>query len=273
MLTPLLLWLLPQVVLPSPGQLEAARNNHDEVELARLGCRLGAVRLLRLAAQAATSPQRVAALEALGLCGAHQDEVAVQALWPLAELLGRSEELPLLQAGARAAVRLGRRLGRAMLQGEERYDDELPRAAALLLQLARERPWPPELRAELVEAATSLPRPLWSIAALVPLAHAERPVQQAALSALAQAAPQGGAAALEQLAAEQDPAVAVPAVAMLCETAPSGPAAERARQLAAPRASTSPELRLLLRACLQRLGTPLDRSLLRTLGGGRRARP
>lgn len=271
MLASVLLWLLPQVVLPGPRELEAARD--DEVELARLGCRLGAVRLLRIAAQGATSPQRVAALAALGLCGASESEVAAQALLPLAELLGRSEEPPLLQAGARAALRLSRCLGRGVLGGEEQYGDELLRAAAALLRLAGERTLPPALRAELVEAATSLPRPFWPTAAVVPLARAERPVQQAALSALARAAADGGAAALAQLAAEEDLEVAVPAAAVLCETAPTGPAAERARRLAAPQAGASPELRLLLRACLQRLGMPVDRALLRTLGRGRRASP
>lgn len=290
MLAALLLLLVPQVVLPRPQDLQAAA--HDDVELGRLGCRLGPARLLRLA-EAGRGGQRAVALRALSLCGEGDSLVATQALPPLADLIGRAGDEKLLQAAARAALQLGQRLGRDLLDGEEIGGDELPRAAAQLLRLAGDRALPSELRAELVLAATALPRPLWTTgAALGTLGglgrSPEGPVRQAALAALTSGGA-AGEAELQRLAAEADGDVAVSAAAALCQAdaVPSPLLAEQVRRLAAappaavteaaaptlaPTPITTLEQRQRLLPCLRRLGTPADRALASQLGrkrGGR----
>jgi hypothetical protein len=244
----------------------------DDVELERVATRLGPAHLLRIAATQAQRQQALTALRGLGLSGALHPEVAQQALLPLCDLLSRSTDPRVLEAGAEAAERLARSVTnpRVLDEGDFAQGDELPRAAALLLRLSADGALNPLTRADLLRAAISLsPAPLRDPQALAALARGDEgpgagPVREVALQALA--AREGAGDALHALCRAEDAELSAAALGAACDMG-NGQAlpadlAARVRTLAGPRGGVSPQGRRGLAGCLRRLNTAQDRALL-----------
>jgi hypothetical protein len=276
--------LVPDVVMPRP--LEVSAVSSDAVELERLATRLGPVRLIRLALTAATSGQpraAVAALRGLGLSASLHPELAAQGLWPLVELVGKTQDEKLLGAASEALLRVCEGLQDFAVCSEpddRGCGEDLSPIPKYLLQLAALPALPVPVRANLVQSVRALPVPVWRSLAprLVLLAQGPPAVRDAALSALGLLAQHHLERELTALALPPTGGeLASAALSELCLPLPRKPA----RPPAPPPPTLGPELaaqvrtlaaagqplpqRQRLQDCLRLLGTPPDKLLLQSI--------
>lgn len=270
-----------------PRPLEVSAVSTDPVELERLATRLGPVRLLKLAvtAEAGGQPRvAAAALRGLGLAGSFHPEVAAQALLPLVELVGRTQEGKLLTAATEALVRLCEGLQGATACAEpddQGCGEDLSPIPQYMVQLAALPALPLAARGQLLQAVRALPVATWRAQAprLALLAQGPVPVRDAALAALGLLAQHHLERELTGLALPPTSGeLASCALAELCLPLPRRPP----RPPAAPVPPLAPELAANVRAlaapdqplpqrqrladCLRLLGTPQDKQLLQSIG-------
>lgn len=222
------------VRLPDVGQLKAAVDSGDEVEIERVAARLGAVRLGRIA-ERGERDQRLSALKALGLVG---DGWAVLPL--LAKLVG-DKDAGVAEAAANAAQRIAEALTPEAAELDDVPRDVPQRAARALLEQARRQEVPRAVRVVAIAAAAAL-RPVARLdeSALEKLlGDADQAVRRVTAEALAGtgALSEKAARALEAtLAGDAAAEVAAAAAAALCRDVPptampKSPAEQRAAKL------------------------------------------
>lgn len=228
------------VKLPSAGDLVLAVRSGDEVEIERLGRRIGALKLERLA-EKGKGAERTAALEALPL---------VEDAWAVLPDVARLVRDRDTEVAARAAE-AARQVAEAMTP-ERKVMDEVPvdvpeRSARELLADATSPALAPRLRIEALQALAAL-RGVTRVddaAMMRLLADADPQIRHAAAEALA-GAPAADAALANTVARDPARDVAAAAAASLCREvpitppmgrpAPSSPDARAARLPAATRA-------------------------------------
>lgn len=201
------------VRVPSPGDLVAAVRSGDDVEIERVGARVGVGRLLLLAERGAKA-ERLAALRALPLV-----DRGWAVLPELARLIGDGDDEVAARA-AECARRVAEGMTPEMRSREEMPGDVPARAATELLASARNAALAPALRTEAIEALAAL-RGVTRVddKALAALfSDRDAQVRRAVAEGLA-----GGAAdkALEEaLAKDASAEVAAAAAASLCRDVP-----------------------------------------------------
>lgn len=202
-----------EVRLPSAVALVEAARGSDEVELERVGRRLGPSRLARIA-RSGKRAERLAALRALPLVDESWAELGAVAL------LLDEREPELAEAAARAARRIADGLTPEAIYRDEIPIDGIVAAAHALVETAARRELGSKVRASAVQAAGTLARlgPATLTAAIDPAfaqlsTDGEAVVRRAAIEALdGRAAP----ALLEGALGDLDPEVAAAAGASLC---------------------------------------------------------
>lgn len=267
----------PAVVrLPTGPELARAARSHDEVELERLGRRLGATRLAKLA-EAGPREERLAALAALPL-----SEASWSTLPQVGALAGDGDD-EVAAAATRAVRRIAEGLSPRDVWAEEVPPDAPAQGAVKLWKQAQRGELKVPLRVDLVAAAAALDR----LARHPPdgkklgplLTDPEPSLRRAALEALD---PRSTGGELERGLADPDPAVAAAAGGLLCaQVPPAGsraPAERRAALLAEPARARVRTLigdaaigladRLDLIPCLRAFAAPADRKLLDALARG-----
>jgi hypothetical protein len=252
----LILFLLPSamgVKIPDPAQLVTAARSGEE-ELERVGARIGAVKLERIA-ERGKREERLAALKALALV---ENDWAM--LPQLAKLLGDAEP-DVAQQAAVTARRICESLSRASLEEADAPRDLIERGGRELLAQAGKAELRPSVRVQAVAAAAAL-RGLAKLdeAAIARLLDAklvdEPQVRRAAAEAMA-GAPAHDAALQAALTNDADPSVEAAAGASYCRDASdaragklSAPAREKLRALVVDEKVALAD-RLDLEACLR----------------------
>jgi hypothetical protein len=148
----LIFFLVPSAVtvkLPEPAQLVTAARSGDEVELERIGARIGAVKLERIA-ERGKREERLAALKALALV---ENDWAMLA--QLAKLIADAEP-DVAQQAAVTARRICESLSRASLEEADAPRDLVDRGARALLAQAAKAELRPSVRVQAVAAAAAL---------------------------------------------------------------------------------------------------------------------
>jgi len=205
----------PAVKLPTMQSLVEAARTGDDVELERLGRRLGAPRLLKAAA-AGPKAERLAALRALPLTDGAWAELS-----SLAPLLADGDG-EVAEAAARAAQRIAQAMTRDTAFAEEIPPDVPREAARALWSAAGEKAALPSVRASAIAAAASLGRqlaapPLDGAALDALLTDGDPQVRRAAVEALDA---RKEAARLARALGDPDDAVAAAAGASACAGVP-----------------------------------------------------
>lgn len=273
---PLLLWLVPNVVLPRFTELP----NHfaDPVELERQTRRLGPSRVFHFLKPLKADAAQVAALRGLSLWAEQAPDVAAQLAVPLTDLLAQTRDDKLRVALYDSLLRMCRALGR-FPQCSEADDVDCGGEARLLparlLRLAEQPTSHPASRNVALSALQTLQPSLWQAAAprLSALAQSEgEPLRTTALAALSVLKEQENRPELVALVLQPDDTLSAAAAQELCwplilrknKSQPGSVLPENialrvrtAAQGPAPLASRQKTV-----DCLRAMGTPQDKTLI-----------